>query len=331
MIHQGVSFYSYQNAYRAGLLDMEGMVRAVRDLGCDGVELVPIMTPPTSYPKATEAEIAAWHELMAKYGTVPTCLDSIIAVRPGMSKLPFAHPGASLEEQAQLMRDELTLCHQLGFYLMRIPVGYGVQMSVIEQMLPMAEELGITLGLEIHVPMTITGEQVQNYIEFIDRKKTNNACLIPDMAIFATSLPRCLQRKALAAGADPETVRTIVQAYEARQDMAAVAEELRAKGVGEAEELLAFAVRNVPSRVEELPGILPYIGHFHGKFYDMDEACCEHGIRFDEVVPILKQAGWEGYINSEYEGQRFHAPDDPVDEVEQVRRQHALVNRLLAD
>ena len=331
MIHQGVSFYSYQNAYRAGQLDMDGMVHAVKDLGCDGVELVPIMTPPTSYPKATEAEIAAWHELMAKYGTKPTCFDSIIAVKPEMSGLPFAHPGASIEEQTALMRDELTLCHQLGFYLMRIPVGYGIQMQVIEDLLPMAEELNITLGLEIHVPMTITGEMVQNYINFIVKKKTKHACLIPDMAIFATSLPRCLQHKALSAGADPEVVKTIVQAYEARSDMTAVAEELRAKGVGEAEELLAFAVRNVPSRVDDLPGILPYIGHFHGKFYDMDDQCCEHGIRFDEVVPILKKAGWEGYINSEYEGQRFHAPDDPVDELEQVRRQHQMVTRLLAD
>lgn len=71
MIQQGVSFYSYQNAYRAGRLDMEGMVAEVASLGCDGVELVPIMTPPTSYPRATEAELDAWHALMEKYHTRP--------------------------------------------------------------------------------------------------------------------------------------------------------------------------------------------------------------------------------------------------------------------
>ncbi len=330
MIKQGVSFYSYQVAYREGRLDMEGMVAEVARLGCDGVELVPVMTPPTSYPKATEAEIAAWHELMARYGTTPTCFDSIIVVSPDWNRgdIP-AHPGAGFDEQVQLMQDELQLAHQLGFTILRIPVGYGVRMDVIEHVLPLAEELNINLGLEIHVPMTITGEKVQSYLEFIDRTGTKHASLIPDMAIFATSLPRCLQRKALAEGAAPETVQAIVQAYEARQDMAAVAEELRSKGVGAAEELLAFAVRNVPSRVEDLPAIIPYISHFHGKFYDMDADCREHGIRFDEVVPILQKAGWSGYINSEYEGQRFHAPDDPVDEIEQVRRQHVLVSRLL--
>ena len=67
MIGQGVSFYSYQVAYREGRLDMEGMVAEVKKLGCDGIELVPVMTPPTSYPKATEAEIAAWHEQRGLY------------------------------------------------------------------------------------------------------------------------------------------------------------------------------------------------------------------------------------------------------------------------
>ena len=321
MIKQGVSFYSYQNAYRAGQLDLEGCVREVARLGCDGVELVPIMTPPCSYPVATEAEIAAWRELMQKYGTRPTCLDSIIAVGAD-AKIPFAHPGADYDEQVQLMQDELTLCHQLGFYLMRIPVGYGVRMDVIEHVLPMAEELGITLGLEIHVPMTITGEKVQSYLEFIARTGTKFACLIPDMAIFATALPTRLVDKTLRAGADAAATERICAHYAAGESL----DGLDAPGC---EELLAFARRNVPSRVEELPDILPYVGHFHAKFYDVDETLTEHGIRFDRVVPLLQKAGWDGYLNSEFEGQRMYPQGETCDEIEQVRRQHAMVQKLL--
>jgi len=331
MMKQGVSFYSYQNAYRTGKLDMEGMVAEVAKLGCDGVELVPIMTPPTSYPKATDAEIAAWHELMAKYGTRPTCFDSIIVVSPEWAARSTGptHIGAGYEEQVQLMRDELTLCHQLGFPILRIPQLYGVQMGVFEELLPMAEDLGIQLGLEIHVPMTIRGPKVQNYMEFIDRKNTKFAGLIPDMAIFASTLPVRLVNKVLAQGADEGQVRSIVKAYEVREDMARFGTALREEGLKGTEELLSFAERFVPSEVEEQPAIIPYIIHFHGKFYDVDETIQEHGIRFDRVVPMLKDAGWEGYINSEYEGQRMYLPGEEADEIEQVRRQHLLVDKRL--
>ena len=37
MIHQGVSFYSYQAAARQGKINLEGMVAELKNLGCDGV------------------------------------------------------------------------------------------------------------------------------------------------------------------------------------------------------------------------------------------------------------------------------------------------------
>lgn len=333
MIKQGVSFYSYQVAYRENRLDMEGMVKEVADLGCDGIELVPIMTPPTSYPVAKEEEIDAWHALMDKYHVRPVCLDSIIMVKEMPNRparpMPYAHPGAGFEEQLQLMTDELKLCHQLGFYIMRIPTGYGVGMDVIEKVLPYAEELGITLGLEIHVPMTIKGPEVQNYIEFIERTGTKNACLIPDMAIFATSLPANLVRKTIKGGADPDEVKAVVKAYEDGKDMHAVEEDLKARNISGIDELVAFAIRNVPSGVDDLKGVIKYIKHFHAKFYEVDENLVEHGIRFDKVVPLLKELGYDGYLNSEYEGQRMYSEDEKLDEVEQVRRQHRMIDSLL--
>lgn len=193
----------------------------------------------------------------------------------------------------------------------------------------MAEDLNINFGLEIHVPMTIRGAQVQSYLEFIQRKNTEYASFIPDMAIFATTLPAPLVRKALRSGGDEAQIQAIVAAYEAHEDMTRFGDALRKQGLKGTEELLAFAIRNVPSPVEDLPALLPYVRHFHGKFYEVDESLQEHGIRFDQVVPLLKNSGWEGYINSEYEGQRMYLPGEEPDELEQVRRQHQLVSQLL--
>ena len=217
MIRQGVSFYSYQNAYRSGRMTMEDMVAEVAALGCDGVELVPIMTPPCSYPKAKPEEIDAWHQLMAKYSTKPVCLDTIIVTDPNWLRGPAGpnvHLNASFDEQVQLMKDELLMCSQLGFPIMRVPILYGIGIEVIETVLPVAEEYGIKLGMEVHVPMTIKGEKVQRYLEMIDRTGTEFAGLIPDMAIFATTLPVRLVNKVLGEGADPDVVAAIVKAYE---------------------------------------------------------------------------------------------------------------------
>ena len=341
MIKQGVSFYSYQTEYAAGRMSLEDMIAEVHDLGCDGIELVPTQTPPSSYPAATEEEIDRWFSLMDKYGTRPVCLDSIIVCddfysnlfkkRQDPAMLRVVYENASLEKQEELFRQELELCHQLGFPIIRIPKLYGVQMPVFEKLLPLAESYGITLGLEIHVPMRTDGPEVEEYLEFIDRTGTPFAGLIPDMAIFATKLPRRLVRQALTVGADPDFIALIEKTYEEKGDLMALKEEALSKGHADegTTQVLTYAIRNVTSRVEDLRRILPYVKHFHAKFYDCNQDYVEEGIRFDEVIPILMEAGYDGYLNSEYEGQKLYGQENCFDEVEQVRRQHIMVSRLL--
>lgn len=331
MIKQGVSFYSYQESFRAGKMTLEDMVAEVRNLDCDGIELVPIQTPPSSYPKATQQEIEDWHLLMEKYNTKPVCLDTIIVTDPAWLRGPAGpnvHLNAGFEEQVQLMKDELLLCHQLGFPIMRVPILYGIGIDTIEAVLPVAEEYGIKLGMEIHVPMTIKGERVQRYLDMIDRTGTKFAGLIPDMAIFATTLPVRLVDKTAREGGDPTVIEQIVQAYEADEDMEKFKEELGdPKGC---DALLAFAIRYKKSSISDLEEVLDKVIHFHAKFYDVDENLQEHGIRFDKVIPLLVAKGYDGYLNSEYEGQRMYVEGEKANELEQVRRQHQMVDKLIA-
>ena len=54
-------------------------------------------------------------------------------------------------------------------------------------------------------------------------------------------------------------------------------------------------------------------------------------IPYDRIVPVLIEGGFDGYLSSEYEGNRHIQDAYPVDSVEQVRRQHALFARLLGE
>jgi hypothetical protein len=74
---------------------------------------------------------------------------------------------------------------------------------------------------------------------------------------------------------------------------------------------------------------MPLIGHIQAKFYEMTDDGSEYSIPYEEIVPLLISGGFDGYLSSEYEGNRHIQDAFPVDSVEQVRRQHALFARLL--
>ena len=75
----------------------------------------------------------------------------------------------------------------------------------------------------------------------------------------------------------------------------------------------------------------------HGKFYQMTEIPGKPGqyedkaIDYETPMRILRENGFEGYIDSEYEGQRDQQDmgyENLPDEVEEVRRHHEMLKRL---
>jgi sugar phosphate isomerase/epimerase len=92
-----------------------------------------------------------------------------------------------------------------------------------------------------------------------------------------------------------------------------------------------------PADIEKL---VPYIVSIHGKFYEMTEIEGKPGqyedksINYADTIAALKKGGFEGYINSEYEGQRYQQDrgmEYLADEVEEVRRHHEMLARLIGE
>ncbi len=82
------------------------------------------------------------------------------------------------------------------------------------------------------------------------------------------------------------------------------------------------ANRNKP---EALAQYIPYIKHVHGKFWEMTEDLKEYSIPYDKVIPVLIKGGFDGFICSEYEGDRSVFRGQI-----QLRRQHYMIRQLLA-
>ncbi len=76
---------------------------------------------------------------------------------------------------------------------------------------------------------------------------------------------------------------------------------------------------------------VPYIDHFHGKCYDLNEKFEEESIPTAAIVEALIEGGFDGYICAEYEGQRTIQDAFDVDACEQVRRHHILLRRAFGE
>ena len=325
-IKQGVSLYSYQQAYYKKELDIEGAVKAAAGAGATGIELIAEQMPVGRYPNPSDKDIAWWKDLMAKYGTTPTCMDAFMDTR--MYKGRYL----TLPEQVTLMERDLRLASQLGFFCIRVLC--HVRPEVIEAALPIAEYYNVKMGLEVHAPLTLTGEWVSNYIEMAERKGSPYAALIPDFGIFGKGLNGAMSKAATLRGTDPDLLAQADCLIRNGGDIAPVVSQLKNKGTPP-DILMMIQMSSMMTRYNDPEWLRPlakHLVHFHAKFYRMDENCNETSIDYAGPVKVLKEVGFDGYLASEFEGQRSYQGQDCAyeeDEIEQVRRHYVMLKRLI--
>lgn len=371
-ISRGVSLYSYQQSQFFRDLDLHDMVREVGTNlgGATGIELVDEMS--LRYPDPGPEFTRQWFAWMDQYGTTPVAMDVCMDV------LQFRDHVMTHEECAQRLRHDLRLAKSLGFTNVRtLSV---VPIDIIEAALPLAEELDIKLGKEVHQPMSLTGPEVDEILDVIERTGTRHLGLVPDLGIFgfrpsevqlAWFERRGAQRTAcdaavalalnLRAGTAPFSradlarhtagnVRSdftrFLHTGEAHPDFVPVfraVQEFTDRAVENPTYLdysvVAEALTLSETDPDALRELAPHIIHVHGKFNNMSEIPGAPGtyqdiaIDYPAAIGALIAGGFDGYINTEYEGQRYfqdRGRDEMTSEVEQVRRHQEMLTRLLA-
>jgi sugar phosphate isomerase/epimerase len=283
----GVSLYSYMGDFGT-VLDLETAFAHVADVGATGIEILG-EGHIADYPEPSHAWIDQWLRLLERYALEPTNYGSWIDTR--------LHPGRGMtaDEGAAAIQRDLRLAKQLGFRFVRPKIGVvssdlvpdPIWEESVERSLDLAAELDVVICPEIHSPTPIKHEVVDGYIELIQRTGTKHFGILLDTGIF--------------------------------QD------------------------RPIPLRPGELPGkrpafldgikvdpadvndIIDYVVFIQAKFHDIDENLVDQQIPWEPVLRALKDAGYTGYLSSEYEGER-----EPWRSIEQVRRQHSLMRQTAA-
>lgn len=347
-IKRGVSLYSYQQAQFFKQMTWKDQIREVHDhLKTDGIEIIDEATI-RDYPFPSEQFIYDWNSYMARYNMNAVTMDIYMDVHQ------FRDHVMTHREAAERLKNDIKLAAKLGFKNVRSLC--MVPIDVIEMALDTAEKYNVRIGKEIHAPLPIkpvTGKDypktgmaaaldyrmAEQIIDLAQRTGSKHVGLVPDFGIF--------QHSATQVGIDyqkrhakvPEAIDFIVEnrgRYSFDEMYVKVNEAYPGCGIDHgAVENLARTESSADHK--DLIDIIPYIVSMHGKFYDMTEIPGEPGhyedksIDYETPIKILCENGFDGYINSEYEGQRDQQDrgrEYLPDEVEQVRRHHEMLTRL---
>jgi sugar phosphate isomerase/epimerase len=320
-IKRGVSLYSYQHEYFHHRMNLEDCIKAVADMGATGVEVIPEQMI-NEFPYLSDEFLEKWHGWMKKYKTVPTCADAFLET------LIYKNRVLSDTECVRLMERDLKVASQLGCFVIRTLCTTPVR--IIERSLPLAEKYKVKIGLEIHPPLNIETAWFDPYQALIDKYGSAWFGIIPDMGIFEKYPSRVHQERAIRDGGNRKIIEYITQRINEKIPADRIGAEIEKMGANAIDKQWLFRVVffRLYTNPQAIKAHKDHIFHIHGKFYDMLPDCTDDCLDYAGVIPVLKEIGYEGYISSEYEGNRTIEDAFEVNSVEQVSRQHKMFRNM---
>lgn len=306
----GVTLHSFAHEYCSYIWSLDDLFELAGHLG-GGVEIVG-PSHQRGFPQLTAEFRSVFTSAVRRHGLTPTSYGSYAD--------PFMLPDRDLSDAEMLdyHRPQLDSAARLGFPIVRLQ---HFAAGIIEQLLPIAERLDLTLGYELHVPMTLESQRGRYLIDQVRTINSPRLGVIPDAGIFARSISRRFLDEGLALGVAPALVDELEAAWHEGVDLdgaLALAAEPDAKSPVRTWIGLIWDSfgRSEPAGLLE---ILQHVVHVHAKFFaivDDDEP----DLRYGDLVSTLVGGGYAGWISSEFEG----AGEDAY---QAVSAQHAMIRR----
>ncbi|WP_315110706.1 sugar phosphate isomerase/epimerase [Clostridium intestinale] len=318
-IKLGVTIFSFTDKYCKGIFTLEDCIRTAKELGAEGYEIVGSQML-RSYPYVSDKSLGEIKAINSYYDIEASCYGA------NMDRGMRADRNLTEDEMLSRAINDLKTANKLGCKVMREQ--FLMSPNAMRRLAPYAEEYDVKVGIEIHNPEIPSSPIMQEYLEVFEKSGSKHIGFIPDFGCFATKPNKPHWERALSQGAPLELLE--------------MSRDLRLQGVPmrEAAEKLQKAGANGPTMAafngmygfvqfsnkpdyEGLKKIMPYCFEMHGKFHYVGEDLKEASIPYEELLPIIKEAGFNGYIMSEYE------QEGPYDAVEQVKRHLNMEKKIL--
>ena len=329
-IKRAVTLYSLQDQYARKKMTLEEIIKFVTvDLGAPGIEIIPDQMVPGA-PHPSDEFIKEWRRIIGKYPVHPFCCGIYTNDKLYKNRL------LTVREAAANLVDGIHLAYRLGSSMIKIVS--TTRTEVVEMALPEAEKYGVTITSEIHGGMSFNMPYVQAYVELMKKLDSPYLGFTIDTGIFCRRHPRVSTEYFRKLGMDNEALIDYIDDLFAQGTdpnayfMANPGKmgEMMGKCKCELERLyLIYSTGYDNSPLTILDEYWPYVKYIHGKTWEMTDEGFEYSIPYDEVIAYLKQKGYDGYINTEYEGNRFTLPGCAVLEKETVTKHQNMLKKLI--
>jgi hypothetical protein len=305
----GVTLYSFNSEYYSYKYSLEDCLEAAASLGeGQGVEIVgPSMI--RSYPDLSPEFEKRFRHLIEKYGLTPTAY--------GAYSDPQRITGRLLnrDEQVEYIKLQMRAAHKLGFTVFRIQ---AVE-AVFTDLVPYAEKLNLKMGFEIHAPMMI--ETMGDIVERVLKINSPYLGFVPDCGAFCQSCAKVYVDRFLEQGVPRVIADRILELWEQKQPGKVIEAEVSKLGGDDLANLMAVESQIYfgHSDPSTLRSILPHIIHVHGKFFGLDDDGTPSAVRLPEIISILQEGAYKGYISCEYEGHHWYRERDALAQIRGVQ------------
>ena len=211
---------------------------------------------------------------------------------------------------------------------------------VIEPLLPYCEKYDVAIAIEVHAAMAFDIPETKAFIDEVKRLNSRYAGIVIDTGIFCRRFPRVVRAYETFNGTSPQVFDYIDTLFEKGTDLHAVLRENGGKYPPELEAAiqsdhdrmfvpLCDGYENLDYSV--LDEYMPYIKHFHFKMFEMTPEGPEYSMDYRSLLQYLHEHDYDGYVSTEYEGNRFTLPGHKMMEKENVAAQLSYIRACLKE
>lgn len=304
-IKLGATLFCYGTEYARYEYDFEECVKQAALAGATGYEIVGTQMIP-SYPNISEEFLGLVQDLKVKYKIAP------VGYAANNDKGMRWDRNLSDDEMLADAIIDLKAANKLGCKVMRAQ--YMLSPAAFERLEPYAKLYDVKVGIEIHNPETPSSPKMMEYLKVIEKTGSNYLGFIPDFGCFAIAPNKPHWDKALKAGVKEEHLKL---AAAMRLEGASIEETTKKLMQENAHPMIHMVIQGMygfvqfrskeelPNLLESLKKILPYCFEMHGKFHYLSEDFVEPSIPYEEILSVLKECNYDGYIICEYEDELY--------------------------
>lgn len=326
-----VSLYSLQDEYLNKRMNLEDIMYFMKENQVEGIEILPDQML-KGVPDLSEETLERWNKIIKETGLTPVIADVFLNTNL------YKNRTLTHRECVELLVKEIKQADKLGIRLIRLVS--MVPYWVLEPLLPYCEEYNVTIALEVHAGMAFDIPETKEFIEEMKRLNSKYIGLVIDTGIFCRKFPRVVKNYELNNGASTEMFEYIDRLFEKGTDLHKVCrenggsfpEDFKATMKTQEDHMFAPLCDGYENySYDVLDEYMPYIKHFHFKLFEMTEEGPEYSMDYKGLLQYLHNHNYDGYVATEYEGNRFTLPGKQVVEKEQVVAHQKYIRECLKE